>query len=72
MHNSHTNSGIKRQLRYRGDVSGSVSHIEVLQNEETHKLPKVKSPTIVDDVGVAAAASHQRVYNGKYDKSENQ
>ncbi|TDG40539.1 hypothetical protein AWZ03_013031 [Drosophila navojoa] len=63
MHTSHTNIAIKRQLRYRGDVSGNISHIEVLPAEEAHKLPKVKSPTAADDVGVAAMSTQHRLFN---------
>lgn len=71
MHNSQTTSGIKRQLRFRGDVSANNNRIEDLQNEETYKLPKVKLPTVPDDVGATATAAQQRLHTGKYEKYMN-
>ncbi|XP_064546365.1 protein TAPT1 homolog [Drosophila montana] len=62
MHNSQTTSGVKRQLRFRGDVSANNNRIEDLQNEETYKLPKVKLPTVPDDVGATATAAQQRLH----------
>ncbi|XP_034130504.1 protein TAPT1 homolog isoform X2 [Drosophila guanche] len=59
MQNSINSGGNKRQLRFRGDVSGASSRVEELHHhqEENRQLKPKQQPLSQDDVAAATAAT---------------
>ncbi|SPP83441.1 protein TAPT1 homolog isoform X1 [Drosophila guanche] len=76
MQNSINSGGNKRQLRFRGDVSGASSRVEELHHhqEENRQLKPKQQPLSQDDVAAATAATpaaQQRLQSGPTETGAN-